>query len=91
MGCPRGFNDAANYTVENGRNDDGCLILNRSTIHDKVYYDLRDRTDLPSNLCIRAYSTAVEAMNSTVPDWKKGNSRPLPHFDEPSACTTSGR
>ena len=79
------FNDAANYTVQNGRNDDGYLILNKSKIHDRVYYDLRDRTDLPSNLCIRAYSKAVEAMKSTVADWKKGNSRPLPRFNEPSA------
>jgi len=79
------FNDAANYTVENGRNDDGYLILNKSTIHDEVYYDLRDRTDLPSNLCIRAYSKAVEAMKSTVEDWKNGESRPLPSFNQPSA------
>ena len=79
------FNDAANYTVENGRNDDGDLILNKSTIHDTVYYDLRERTDLPSNLCIRAYSKAVEAMKSTVEDWKDGESRPLPSFDQPSA------
>jgi IS605 OrfB family transposase len=79
------FTDAANYTVDHGRNDDGYLILNKSQIHDRVYYDLRDETDLPSNLCIRAYSKAVEAMKSTVADWKKGNSRPLPHFNEPSA------
>ena len=79
------FNDAANHTVENGRNDDGYLILSKSQIHDEVYYDLRDRTDLPSNLCIRAYSKAVEAMNSTVEDWKDGESRPLPSFDQPSA------
>ncbi|RZN62830.1 MAG: transposase, partial [Methanonatronarchaeia archaeon] len=50
------FNTAANYTVENGRNEDGYLILNKSKIHDHVYYDLRDRTDLPANLCVRAYS-----------------------------------
>ena len=79
------FNDAANHTVENGRNDDGYLILSKSQIHDEVYYDLRDRTDLPSNLCIRAYSKAVEAMKSTVEDWKDGESRPLPSFDQPSA------
>ncbi|UOY09504.1 transposase [Methanonatronarchaeum sp. AMET6-2] len=79
------FNTAANYTVENGRNEDGFLILNKSKIHDRVYYGLRDRTDLPANLCVRAYSKAVEAMKSTVADWKKGNSRPLPSFDEPSA------
>ncbi|WP_154020035.1 RNA-guided endonuclease InsQ/TnpB family protein [Halococcus sediminicola] len=79
------FNDAANYTIQNGRNDDGYLILNKSKIHDRVYYDLRDQTDLPSNLCVRAYSKAVEAMKSTVADWKKGNSRPLPRFNEPSA------
>ncbi len=79
------FNDAATYTVENGRNDDGHLILNKSKIHDRVYYDLRDRTDLPANLCVRAYSAAVEAMKSTVDDWKAGKSRPLPSFGEPSA------
>ncbi|WP_142861167.1 RNA-guided endonuclease InsQ/TnpB family protein [Salinigranum halophilum] len=79
------FNHACNYTVQNGRNDDGYLILNKSTIHDNVYYDLRDETDLPANLCVRAYSKAVEAMKSTVADWKKGNSRPLPGFNEPSA------
>ena len=50
-----------------------------------MYYDLRDRTDLPSNLCIRAYSKAIEAMKSTVEDWKDGESRPLPSFDQPSA------
>ncbi|WP_255192423.1 RNA-guided endonuclease InsQ/TnpB family protein [Natronobeatus ordinarius] len=79
------FNHACNYTVRHGRNDDGYLILNKSTIHDKVYHDLRDETDLPANLCVRAYSKAVEAMKSTVADWKKGNSRPLPRFNEPSA------
>jgi len=79
------FNRACNYTIQNGRNDDGYLILNKSTIHDKVYHDLRDETDLPANLCVRAYSKAVEAMKSTVADWKKGNSRPLPRFTEQSA------
>jgi IS605 OrfB family transposase len=79
------FNDAANYTVQNGHNDDGYLVLNKSKIHDRVYYDLRDRTDLPSNLCIRAYSRAVEAMKSTVADWKDRKSRPLPSFDQSSA------
>jgi IS605 OrfB family transposase len=79
------FNHAANYTVDHGRNDDGYLILNKSKIHDKMYYDLRDETDLPANLCVRAYSKAVEAMKSTVADWKKGNSRPLPRFNKPSA------
>ena len=78
------FNDAANHTVEHGRNDDGYLILNKSTIHDKLYYDLRERTNLPSNLCIRAYSKAVEAMKSTVENWKDGESRPLPSFDQSS-------
>jgi hypothetical protein len=79
------FNDAANYTVQNGRNDDSYIVLNKSKIHDRVYYDLRDRTGLTSNLCIRAYSKAVEAMKSTVADWKDGKSRPLPSFDQPSA------
>jgi putative transposase len=66
------FNIAANHTVQNARNDDGYLILNKSTIHDQVYYDLREKTDLPANLCVRAYSKAVEAMKSTVAEWKKG-------------------
>ena len=79
------FNRACNYTVEHGRNDDGYLILNKSKVHDKVYYDLREETDLPANLCVRAYSKAVEAMKSTVAEWKKGNSRPLPRFKQPSA------
>jgi len=79
------FNRAANFTIQHGRDDDGDLILSKSVIHDRVYHDLRDETDLPANLCIRAYSKAVEAMKSTVADWKSGNSRPLPHFDEPSA------
>jgi len=79
------FNHACNYTVQNDKNDDGDLILNKSTIHDRVYHDLRDETDLPANLCVRAYSTAVESMKSTVADWKQGNSRPLPSFDQASA------
>lgn len=79
------FNHACNYTVQHGRNDDGYLVLNKSTIHDEVYHGLRDETDLPANLCVRAYSKAVEAMKSTVADWKKGDSRPLPRFNEPSA------
>lgn len=33
-------------------------------------------------LCVRAYSQAVESMKSTVADWKKGNSRPLPRFGD---------
>jgi putative transposase len=79
------FNHATNYTLKYARNDSGYLILNKSKIHDKVYYDLRDETDLPANLCVRAYSKTVEAMKSTVAEWKKDNSRPLPHFSEPSA------
>lgn len=78
------FNHACNYTIDNGRNDDGYLILNKSKIHDQVYYDLRDETDLPANLCVRAYSKAVDAMKTTVTDWKKGNSPSLPRFDKPS-------
>ena len=79
------FNDAANYTVENARKDDGHLILNKSKIHDRVYYDLRERTDLPANLCVRAYSKAVEALKPTVAEWEMGNSHPLPRFSERSA------
>ena len=79
------FNAAANYTIDHGKNKDGDLILNKSTIHDEVYHDLRDETELPANLVVRAYSKAVEAMKSTVAEWEKGNSRPLPSFDQPSA------
>jgi len=79
------FNTAANYTIDHGRDEDGDLILNKSTIHDEVYHDLRDRTDLPANLVVRAYSKAVEAMKSTVAEWEKGNSRPLPSLDQLSA------
>ncbi|WP_436907980.1 RNA-guided endonuclease InsQ/TnpB family protein [Halosimplex marinum] len=79
------FNTAANYTIAHGRDDDGDLILNKSTIHDEVYHDLRDETDLPANLVVRAYSKAIEAIKSTVAEWEKANSRPLPSFDEPSA------
>lgn len=79
------FNTAANYTIDHGRTDDGYLILNKSTIHGEVYHDLRDETDLPANLVVRAYSNAVEAMKNTVAEWEKGNSRPLSSFDEPSA------
>lgn len=62
-------------TINNGRDDDGDLILNKSTIHDKVYHDLRDNTDLPANFVVRAYSKAIEAMKSTVAEWQKGNMR----------------
>ena len=78
------FTHAANYTVQHARNDDGYLVLTRAEIHDRVYHDLREETGLPANLCIRAYSKAVEAMKSTVADWKQGNSRPLPKFGESS-------
>src|SRR6056297_1327962 len=78
------FNTAVNYSIENGRNDDGYLITTKTNIHDKVYHDLRDVTDLPANLCVRAYSKAVEMMKSTVADWKQGNSRPVPTFDQPT-------
>ncbi len=78
------FQTAVNYTVDHGENDDGYLITNKSTIHDKVYHDLRDETDLPANLVVRSYSKAVEMLKSTVEDWKNGNSRPLPTFDQPT-------
>jgi putative transposase len=78
------FNAAVNYTIDHGKNEDGDLILNTSIIHDEVYHDLRDETELPANLVVRAYSKAVEAMKSTVAEWEKGTSRPLPLFDEPS-------
>lgn len=47
------FNDAANYTVQNARKDDGSLILTKSKIHGRVYSDLRERTDLPQTSCSR--------------------------------------
>ncbi|WP_210424103.1 transposase [Halorussus ruber] len=78
------FTTAVNYSIENGRTDDGYLITAKTTIHDEVYHDLRGVTDLPANLCVRAYSKAVEMMKSTVADWKQGNSRPVPTFDQPT-------
>nr|WP_160168002.1 RNA-guided endonuclease TnpB family protein [Haloterrigena salina] len=77
------FDTAVNYSIENGRNDDGYFITAKTNIHDQVYHDLRDVTDLPANLCVRAYSKAVEMIKSTVADWKNGNSRPVPSFDQP--------
>lgn len=85
------FQHACNYTVQNGRNDDGYLILDKSTIHDKVYYDLRDETDLPANLCVRAYSKAVEAMKSTVADGRRATADHSHSSTNRQPSTTSGR
>jgi IS605 OrfB family transposase len=78
------FNTAVNYSIKHGHDSDGYLITTKSAIHDEVYYELRERTDLPANLCVRAYSEAVGMLKSTVADWKKGNSRPVPTFDQPT-------
>lgn len=83
--------NAANYTVEHGRTDDGYRILNKSTIHDRVYHDLRGETDLPANLCVRAYSKAVESIKSTVADWKRAIADHSLGSENPRRCTTNAR
>ncbi|WP_255198827.1 RNA-guided endonuclease InsQ/TnpB family protein [Halorarius litoreus] len=79
------FTYAENYTVKHGRNSDGYFILNKARLHDELYYNLREETDLPSNLCIRAYSKALDAIKTTVADWKVGIKSSVPEFREPSA------
>lgn len=76
------FNTAVNYTIQNVENDDGYYITSKSQIHDKVYHDLREQTELPANLCVRAYSKAIEMLKSTIEDWKRGNTRPVPEYSQ---------
>jgi hypothetical protein len=71
-------------TVDHGCNDDRSLNLHKATILDWMYHDLRNETDLHVNLCVRASLTAAEAVMVAIANWKTGNDRLLPRFNEPS-------
>lgn len=77
------FQHAVNYTIDNAKeNGEEYYPTTKKGLHDAVYHDLRDQTNLPANLCVRAYSQAGDMLKSTIADWKKGTCRELPVFSK---------
>ena len=77
------FQWAANYVVQNARNDDGYVETSKGKLNSRTYDDVRRETDLHANLVQAARSRAAEALKSVVAKWKGGKYASLPHFTSP--------
>jgi putative transposase len=77
------FQWAANYVVQNARNDDGYVETSKGKLNSRTCDDVRRETDLHANLVQAARSRAAEALKSVVSKWKRGKYASLPYFTSP--------
>jgi len=73
------FQWAANYVV-NAAFDDGYAVTSKRELHDRTYEQVRDETQLHSNLVQAARSRAADSLKSVVTKWKRGKQASRPHF-----------
>jgi len=76
------FLDAANYVVD-AAYDGEWVETRKSTLHDKTYSEVRERTELHSNHVQSARDRAVDALKSVVAKWSNGEAASLPTFTTP--------
>lgn len=67
-----------------GWNQDELKVYNKNKLHDQTYSQIREETDLPANLVIRARDRASEAIKGCVEKLKKGEKASRPRFTSDS-------
>ena len=75
------FLHCANRTSEWAWRDDELCITSKRKADDALYDDLRDETDLTSNLVQKAINRAIQAVTSGVEKLKQGEKTSQPKFD----------
>lgn len=78
------FKQACNTTVNAGWNQDGLKTYQKYKLQDRVYDQIREQTDLPANLTVRAISRASEAIKTGVEKLKRGEKTSKPRFKSDS-------
>jgi len=78
------FKQACQMAVDEGWNDNGLKTYKRNKLHQMAYDDLREETDLPANLVVRAISRARETIKSCVERLKDGLKASKPEFTSDS-------
>ncbi|OKY78388.1 MAG: IS element related protein [Candidatus Methanohalarchaeum thermophilum] len=66
------FKQACQKVVDYGWNKDGLKTYQKNKLHKATYDKIREDTDLPANLVIRARDRASEAIKGCVEKLKKG-------------------
>jgi putative transposase len=81
------FREATQMFANRGweRDDDGYVITSRTRLQSLVYNEVREETELHSDLCIGAVNHAAEALRSVVERMKHGKRAGKPTF---TATTT---
>lgn len=78
------FRTACQHIVDEGWNEDDLKVYNKNKLHHRTYDDVRDCTDLPANLVVRARDRASEAIKGCVERLKQGEKTSKPRFTSDS-------
>jgi len=78
------FKTACQTVADAGWNQDSLKVYNKNKLHDQTYTQVREETDLPANLVIRARDRASEAIKGCVERLKKGEKASKPYFTSDS-------
>lgn len=78
------FKQACQTVADAGWNETGLKAYNKNKLHDQTYSQIREETDLPANLVIRARDRASEALKGCVERLKKGEKASKPRFTSDS-------
>jgi IS605 OrfB family transposase len=78
------FKQACQHVVDRGWNKDDLKVYNKNKLHRRTYDDVRDQTDLPANLVVRARDRASEAIKGCVERLKQGEKTSKPRFTSDS-------
>ena len=78
------FKQACQTVADAGWNQDDLKVYNKNKLHDQTYNQIREQTELPANLVIRARDRASEAIKGCVERLKKGEKASKPRFTSDS-------
>lgn len=78
------FKEACQIVTDYGWNKNELKTYNKNKLHNGTYRKVREKTDLPSNLVIRARDRASEAIKGCVEKLKKGEKTSKPEFTSDS-------
>jgi len=78
------FKEACQTVVDAGWNEDDHKVYNKNKLHDQTYNQVREETELPANLVVRARDRASEAIKGCVERLKKDEKASKPRFTSDS-------
>lgn len=78
------FKKACQLVVDEGWNEDDLKVYNKNKLHHRTYHDIREKTDLPANLVVRARDRASDAIKGCVQRLLKEKKASKPQFTSDS-------